>query len=523
MRFGEFLVHKNLISQEDLGGALSLQRYHREKLGRLLVELGKLSQDQLDTQLLAFKNPQCDKGVGDLLKMLQQEKRSIDIQERLTLRRLVFLGEYSNKYRILGSVFSDALQVELEREFEREIELLVTEKRKIDLLLGRITDHRPPITKGSDTYKNKTTITQASNTNDPYKALVSECIANARQLKASDIHFEPFEDHYAIRIRLHGRLTTWKEFSHQHGHQITSRLKFMTNMDLALIGLPQDSRASFPHLGIDIRASSMPVTGGEKIVLRLQYRDDAPNIRDLGLPTEKVETLLEGIKKSNGIILISGPTGSGKTTTLYALLEEMDRQGMNISTLEHPVEKNLKGINQANLSGSADFADFQRALMRQDPDVILLGEIRDKETADLSMKLSSTGHLVLSTVHANGAWEVIDRLQNLGLDPYTIRSNLRLSVAQRLLRLVCPGCSQSAPADLVRGLDDGRFRIVTPSGCEECQGGVVGRQAVIEVLDGAQIAAIETGPVFPEISLYDECLDLAKEGRIDVRDALTYA
>ena len=252
---------------------------------------------------------------------------------------------------------------------------------------------------------------------------------------ASDIHYEPFDSLYVIRFRIHGVLSDWKTLGRSHAEAITAKLKSILNMDLSIVGRPQDSRASFSKRKLDIRASSFPVLGNtEKIVLRLQRQDEILSLEELELNPKAYQTLLYAIQKKEGLILISGPTGSGKTTTLYSLLHKMDQYGKNISTLEDPVEKKLLRINQANMRGHKNFGYFERALMRQDPDIVLVGEVRDPESAKLCMRLSATGHLVLSTIHANGALEVVERLKNLGIDNFSIKSNLRLSVAQRLVQ-----------------------------------------------------------------------------------------
>ena len=202
--------------------------------------------------------------------------------------------------------------------------------------------------------------------------LARHCLKEAAKAKASDVHFEPFGDHYLIRFRIHGTLTDWKKLPPDHIEPLTNKLKWVLGLDLAVVSKPQDGRASFETLGFDARVNSMPVSGNrEKIVIRLQFQEQTPKLEEMGFESSAISVLRSNIQKTEGLIVISGPTGSGKTTTLYALLEEMDRLGKNISTLENPVEKHLERINQSNVEGKEDFYEFQRALMRQDPDIIL--------------------------------------------------------------------------------------------------------------------------------------------------------
>ena len=254
-------------------------------------------------------------------------------------------------------------------------------------------------------------------------------------------------------------------------------------------------------------------------------------MEELGLSEDSYSKILDTAYKRDGLILISGPTGSGKTTTLYSLLCKMDKYGKNISTLENPVEKKLDRINQANITDYNSFSDFQRALMRQDPDIILVGEVRDKESAELCLKLSATGHLVLSTIHANGAVEVVERLKNLGIDEFSIKSNLRLSIAQRLLRKLCPSCRKRADDTLLHKLsnefegidfDYSLLSVTNPKGCERCQHGVVGRVAVIEYLEKEDVKKfLQNQSNFSlDRTLKQASLKLAEQGLIDLNEVI---
>lgn len=522
MTFGAFLIQKNKLSSEDIISALQVQKFRKIKLGRLLVEMGKLSELDCNNALFEYfysKEQIAYESWKEKIKIVPIDK---SLQELLKLNQLIPVHVNDHQIEVLGKNLNDRILEELENTTQKEIKPVIIEEQLFDLLFS---NNRLPLNHPQNIILSMDlTSDQKLQEKDPYVKVLYDVFKDAKRHAASDIHFEPYDQEYLIRLRVHGKLQDWKKLEPLHGMSLTSKLKWLINMDLGIIGSPQDSRASFHTLGIDIRGSSMPVTnGGEKIVLRLQYNDQKINIQTLGIRPHKLNILLESITKSDGLILISGPTGSGKTTTLYGLLEEMDRLGKNISTLENPVEKQLARINQANIGDHKDFASFQRALMRQDPDVILLGEIRDQQTAELSLKLASTGHLVLSTIHANGALQVVDRLTNLGADLFSIKTNLRLSVAQRLLRLLCPNCSMPAPHDLVQktGLT-GEFKVLNPAGCKSCTAGIIGRKAVIECLQKEDFLPLGVQPVLVKESLAFECTELALKGEIDVRDALFF-
>lgn len=523
--FGQYLIEKGCVNPDVLAQVLHLAKYRKKKIGRLLVDLEFITKTQLNSLLIDFLKPFNQEKYQDLKEKIDSLNLTQDQSEYFAKLEVLPIFLSSNKFEGLVRQFDDGVVENIEKTFNCSANLYITEPYILDILLAK--NSRKESLKSSISVIRDLNDDQKIEELDPYARIVKNCFECAKVAGASDIHFEPYDLEYLIRFRVHGQLSDWKRLSSDHALPLTSKLKWIINMDLGVIGQPQDSRASLRSLGIDIRGSSMPVTSrGEKIVLRLQYQEKAFNIRQLGINESKLRVLLDSITKSEGLILISGPTGSGKTTTLYALLEEMDRLGKNISTLENPVEKQLSRINQANISDHKDFANFQRALMRQDPDVILLGEIRDTETADLSLKLASTGHLVLSTIHANGAVQVIDRLTNLGADRFSIKTNLRLSVAQRLLRLICQECSLDAPSELLAKLLDpggGRFKTTNLTGCKACHQGVTGRIAVIEYLGREEIAKLGVEELSVTQSLASECLELAKEGKIDVRDALFFS
>jgi type IV pilus assembly protein PilB len=322
---------------------------------------------------------------------------------------------------------------------------------------------------------------------------LNNLISEAKSLKSSDIHIEVYEEKCRVRIRIDGMLVQRYFIQKDRYASLINKIKITSNLDIAEKRLPQDGRIYFEHEGnkFDIRVSILPTLHGEKVVLRLLNNDAANiDIKTLGLSDTDLHHYLEGVTKPNGILLISGPTGSGKTTTLYATLKLLNKNTRNILTIEDPIEYTLEGINQVQLKESIGltFATALRNFLRQDPDIIMLGEIRDPETANMAIRAALTGHLVLSTIHTNSAWGTISRLIDMGIPPFLLANTLNSSVAQRLVRLLCPYCKVRASFD--RALLPRKFKPYRDihvhylsKGCEECfNTGYKGRMAVYEVI-----------------------------------------
>ncbi len=356
----------------------------------------------------------------------------------------------------------------------------------------------------------------------PYTELFRTLVRDAHAASASDIHIEPHKDGIDIRFRVFGdMLPPWKRLESQHKQSFTLAVKKETKLAIGVSGRPQDSRCQVSGVPVDLRVNLLPTLYGEKIVLRLLDSNREFGIDQLGIPHDTLTEIMKSLEYRNGVVLMSGPTGSGKTTTLYSMLCSIDRTKKNIVTLEDPVEYTIPGINQVKIDPKISFGNALRAILRQDPDVILVGEIRDEETAKLAFKAAATGHLVLSTVHANGASEVIGRLLGLGIDKDTIAENLRFSAAQRLVGRLCQFCSLSAP-DIVR---DGNFKRRFEPGCTECRSGITGRLPVIEFMDDLNIKDLvlsrnQTGGV--KESLKVAALKLAKNGLIDIKEVTQF-
>ncbi len=322
---------------------------------------------------------------------------------------------------------------------------------------------------------------------------LEKILLRAKTMGSSDIHFEPYEERCRIRFRLDGKLLEQYSIPIRDYPTMVNKVKIRANLDIAEKRLPQDGRITVKSKAdeFDIRVSSLPTLHGEKLVLRILSRDSgAIALEELGLTEKELEVFKEGIVQPNGIVLISGPTGSGKTTTLYATLKLLNDDVTNILTIEDPIEYTLEGINQVQLRENIgmDFASALRTFLRQDPDIIMVGEIRDVKTANMAIRAALTGHLVLSTIHTNSAWATISRLIDMGIPPFLIASTLNMSVAQRLVRKLCDSCKREEPLQQER-LPKGftmTGRLTThwvPVGCNRCHHtGYKGRKAIYEIL-----------------------------------------
>lgn len=322
---------------------------------------------------------------------------------------------------------------------------------------------------------------------------LNDLIREARSLKSSDIHIEIYEEKCRVRIRIDGMMVERYILKKTEYPALINKIKIMANLDIAEKRLPQDGRINFKEgeEAFDIRVSVLPTLHGEKVVLRL-LNNNAANIdlNHVGFSDFDLANYLQGVKRPNGIILISGPTGSGKTTTLYATLKYLNKETRNILTIEDPIEYTLQGINQVQLKESIGltFAAALRTFLRQDPDVIMVGEIRDPETANMAIRAALTGHLVLSTVHTNSAWGTVSRLMDMGIPPFLVANTLNTSVAQRLVRLLCNKCKVQEDFDPIAYPKQFKpFSVVTThcvsKGCEHCYyTGYSGRKAVYEVI-----------------------------------------
>jgi type IV pilus assembly protein PilB len=331
---------------------------------------------------------------------------------------------------------------------------------------------------------------------------LEKIVLNAKGIGSSDIHFEPYEEKARVRFRLDGKLKEQFHITTEEYPVLVNKIKIRAQLDISEKRLPQDGRITMvtDYEDFDVRVSVLPTLHGEKVVLRILSKDTSHiDINALGFTEKELRTYLENIKRPNGIVLISGPTGSGKTTTLYATLKKLNVPNTNILTVEDPIEYTLEGINQVQLRENIglDFATTLRTFLRQDPDIIMVGEIRDVSTANMAIRAALTGHLVLSTIHTNSAWATISRLIDMGIPSFLIASTLNISVAQRLVRKLCEHCKTEEKVSQV--FFPTGFKIphdlqqhYVAVGCEKCyHTGYSGRKAIYEILPvGNELAAL---------------------------------
>ncbi|TRW97022.1 GspE/PulE family protein [Flavobacterium gawalongense] len=438
-------------------------------------------------------------------------------------------SDLANQYRILPkSVSENTLELYIDDSSNNQ-----DAKEELELFLGKHIVFSPidtiEIEKALSIYYRKDRQVNVSKSLNVDKGdFLENLLGEAKSLKCSDIHFEVYEDSSRIRFRIDGQLIERYKVERENYLELVNKIKIKAKLNITEKRLPQDGRIT--NESFDIRVSILPTLFGEKIVMRL-LGQDASNIdlSTLGLQKEELEHYLEAVKKPNGIILISGPTGSGKTTTLYATLRLLNDSRRNIVTVEDPIEYTLKGINQVQLKEDIGltFSSALKSFLRQDPDVIMLGEIRDSETALMAIRASLTGHLVLSTIHTNSAIGTISRLIDMGVPSYLIAETLNLSVAQRLIRKLCNNCKKEVecqkedfPGNFQFPYEISKYN--KPVGCNKCfHTGYKGRRAIYEVLtiDNTICEAIKNNTVTKLFSndesyksLSDKAFDILAEG-----------
>jgi len=364
----------------------------------------------------------------------------------------------------------------------------------------------------------------------PIVRFVNKVMLDAIRRGASDIHFEPFEKVYRVRLRMDGVLKEIAQPPVQLAQKLSARLKVMSRLDIAERRIPQDGRIKMKlskNRAIDFRVSTCPTLFGEKIVLRILDPAQAMlGIESLGYEAFQRELYLKYLAKPQGMILVTGPTGSGKTVSLYTGLNILNREDTNISTAEDPAEINLPGVNQVNVNPKVGltFATAMRAFLRQDPDVIMVGEIRDLETAEIAIKAAQTGHLVLSTLHTNDAPQTLTRMVDMGVKPYAIATSVSLIIAQRLARRLCNSCKQPLDVPKEALLREGfteidvaqNLKIFGPKGCSNCNGGYKGRTGIYQVLPVTEAIARIILAAGSAVEISDQA---AKEGVWDLRRA----
>ncbi|MFS8500797.1 MAG: type II secretion system ATPase GspE [Caldicoprobacter sp.] len=500
-RLGELLVEKGMITREQLKEALALQKSTGKKLGEILISQNLISEAQMAEVL----QEQLGISFVDLNKVTLEPKMAEYIPFMLAKRHtLIPIKEENGKlYIAMEDPLNFAAVDDVKRVSKMDVVPLISFgeaiKNAINRLYGMeyaekaVQDYTKEAKLGQLPQDMQNGSFDEDVSNAPVVRLVNSIIQQAVNMGASDIHIEPIENESRVRFRIDGMLQ--KIFNipvYMHPALIT-RIKIMGNMDIAEKRLPQDGRVGMNISGkdIDLRISTIPTIYGEKAVLRILDQSNFLLSKEkLGFTEENLEKFNELLKNTHGIILVTGPTGSGKSTTLYAMLNELNRESVNIITIEDPVEYRMEGINQIQVNPKAGltFAAGLRAIVRQDPDIIMVGEIRDSETAEIAIRSAITGHLVLSTLHTNDAVSAISRLIDMGIEPYLISASLVGVISQRLLRKVCSNCRvpyEIEPHHLaVPGFEElAGVTLYRGKGCSACNyTGYKGRVPVHEIL-----------------------------------------
>lgn len=506
-KIGELLISEGLITTDQLNDVLEQQRQSSERIGSILVRRGLIDEDiLLEFLSRQFQLPTVDpvrlqirKDVLELVPMNIVSKYQVVPFGVVGSILHLAIADPGNLFVIDDVRFITRKNVRVHVASESSIRQLVEE------LYDRAEEHMEEV---MDMIRDEVDVDLMDNREDielgqlesaagqaPVVKLVNLLLMDAIRKGASDIHIEPYEKALRVRLRIDGILYEMMRPPLQLKNAITSRIKIMSHLDIAERRLPQDGRIKLKAKGreMDFRVSVLPTLYGEKVVMRLLDKSNLQlDMTRLGFDEQQMKAFREGIYSPFGMILVTGPTGSGKTTTLYSALSELNRTNLNISTAEDPVEYSLAGINQVQVHDAIglNFAASLRSFLRQDPDIIMVGEIRDFETAEVAIKAALTGHLVLSTVHTNDAPSTVNRLLNMGVEPFLVSSALNVVIAQRLVRRVCKECrvlEEVTPELLVEmGVpqeEAGSIEYFRGRGCPACNDtGYRGRVALYEVL-----------------------------------------
>ena len=503
-RLGEVLVSKGLITDIQLSKALEMQKASGRKLGRALTDLGAVSEeqiaevvaDQLGVRFVDLNRHELD---PDLVRRLPE------VQAR-RFRALV-LGQTPEGLEIGMVDPSDMVGFDqLTRQLKAQLVPCVVTEGGLLAAIEHIYQRKEEMASfardvaadvGDDVHVLSGLENKVSADDAPVVKLINSLFEAATQRNASDIHIEPQERTLQIRFRVDGVMQVQSTPDARIASAVVQRLKLMSNLDISEKRLPQDGRFRVKVGGttLDVRISTLPTQHGESVVMRLLMQDASRNRLDaLGIPAGILKRLRAALTASSGMVLVTGPTGSGKTTTLYAVMAELNAPDVKIITVEDPVEYRLPGLNQVQVNDKVDltFARVLRSCLRQDPDVILVGEMRDQETAEIGLRAALTGHLVLSTLHTNSAAATPMRLRDMGIPSYMVALGLRLVLAQRLVRLICKSCKVEAEIQPHEqewlGVDivttEGAYKAYKGHGCPACnKSGYAGRMAVYEMVE----------------------------------------
>lgn len=551
-RLGDILVMAGKITPYQLNQALNAQKILGKKLGEVLIDEGIVSEndiiDAITTQTgiekIDLNNVIFDKKA---IKLLPQS-----LCDKYNLVPFGFDGESIkialedplNIFAIDDVSISTGLNVKSYISYKKDIYKFI----QINYSSEEVNKAAEALSKES--LESKVEVLNIEEISDvknaPVVKMIEQLFRNSIEMRASDIHIEPYEKEVRIRYRIDGKLTTVNTLAVESLVPLITRIKILANLNIAERRIPQDGRI-ITKIGqdeVDLRVSILPVVNGEKVVIRILTRDSYKvGKEELGINKENLKKLNNIISNPNGIVLVTGPTGSGKSTTLYSILSELNKSDINIVTIEDPVEYTLNGINQVNVNSKTGltFASGLRSILRQDPDVVMIGEIRDEETAQIAIKAAITGHLVLSTLHTNDAPSTITRLLDMGIEPYLVATSISGIIAQRLVRKICNYCKEEYIASdyekSIFNIDTNtELKLSRGKGCGHCNNsGYNGRIGVYEIMEITRehrnfINDSKNSDILRDISikngmttLEEECKELVLKGVTTLEELATIA
>ncbi|WP_461206969.1 GspE/PulE family protein [Clostridium sp. DL1XJH146] len=545
-RLGDLLVESGKITEKQLLESLKKQKTLGLKLGQVIIQDGILTEDeiidilkvQLNLERVYIEDVEIDKRAVRLISESLAKKYNLIPIAFDKNQLVVAMADPLNIFAIDDVNIVSGLDVQAVIASENEIEVAIdryyssqyVESAAEELSKSRNAAVQDILIEENEDVKNA-----------PVVKLVDSIIKNAVKSKTSDIHVEPFERYIRIRYRIDGTLQEVLRTPIENLASLTTRIKILANLNIAEKRIPQDGRiiTTVEGVTVDLRVSVLPTIHGEKIVIRILFRNSFLISKEkLGMQKEDVEKLDSVVKSPYGIILVTGPTGSGKSTTLYTILNELNKQDRNIVTVEDPVEYMMEGVNQVNVNKKAGltFASGLRSILRQDPDIVMIGEIRDNETAEIAVRAAITGHLVLSTIHTNDAPSAVVRLMDMGIDSYLIAASMSGVIAQRLVKKICPKCKEEYLASdyekRILGVEETRqVKLYRGKGCSHCNDtGYSGRKGIYEIMEITKEIreSLQNGADMEEIKKINEkneittlkkaCTRLVLEGETTIKE-----
>ncbi len=533
-RFGEYLVTNSVMTKEQLTTLLSKQKIIGEKIGIAAVKEGYLDDSSLLTYLSTFLGiPLLAQTVKDI------KKETIHIlPQKMCLKSGVLPVAFGKNNELLlacSGPVPKAVMQNMSRLAQKQVKLVLASRTQIKKLQSNYYARQ------FDTTIKPQSIIVSDNATFIIE-LFEKIMIRGINAGVSDIHVEPERDELVIRFRIDGVMKKTENLPYDIAGKLISRIKIMAGLDIAERRKPQDGSFHFKPLlidlamdGVNVRVSILPVVNGEKAVLRLlPPYDEIIEMETLGMKPAMLESFNKNLASPYGIVLVTGPTGSGKSTTLYGALQAMRSERTNITTIEDPVELSVRGINQTQVDAGEkiSFAHALRAILRQDPDIIMVGEIRDAQTLNISLRAAVTGHLVLSTLHTNDAPSSFSRMMDMGAEPFLVAASIRAVLAQRLVRKVCPFCSElqeitKSELSMLGLCEDEKFKIKRGKGCDNCTMGYKGRMGIYELLsvDEQIRRMILERATFEELKTYalknTNYLTMRDDGIDKVRQGLT--